>query len=217
MKEFRNQIFTTATALLVFSMVGAAMLSGTFQLTRPAIEQSERAAKLKLIAETLPSDGFDNDLVQDARPLPVDALLGLKYPGQAYVARRHGQPVAVVLEAAAPDGYAGEIRFLVGILADGSVAGVRVTGHRETPGLGDYIEVGKSPWIREFDGKSLGNPHPVDWKVKKDGGRFDYMAGATITPRAMIKAVRKALEYFQAHREALLPSPKGRTSETEKP
>jgi electron transport complex protein RnfG len=95
---------------------------------------------------------------------------------------------------------------------------VRVTGHRETPGLGDYIEIGKSPWIHEFDGKSLDNPHPVEWKVKKDGGRFDYMAGATITPRAMVKAVRKALEYFQAHRNQLLPSPSGRGGEpAEKP
>jgi electron transport complex protein RnfG len=218
MREFRNQITTTAMALLGFSVVGAAMLSGTFQLTRPAIEQSERAAKLKLIAETLPAGAFDNDLVRDARPLPAAPLLGLKRPGEAYVARRHGSPVAVVLEAVAPDGYAGEIRFLVGILADGSVSGVRVTGHRETPGLGDYIEIGKSPWIHEFDGKALGNPHPVDWKVKKDGGRFDYMAGATITPRAMVKAVRKALEYFQAHRDELMPpSPAGRGDEPEKP
>lgn len=202
-----NPIFLTASSLLVFSMVGAAMLSSTFQLTRPAIEQSERAAKLKLITETLPAGSFDNDLVQDSRPLPADPLLGLKRPGEAYVATRHGSPVAVVLEAIAPDGYSGEIRFLVGVLADGSVSGVRVTSHRETPGLGDYIEVGKSPWIHEFDGKSLGNPHPVDWKVRKDGGRFDYMAGATITPRAMVKAVRKALEYFQGHRDALLAVP----------
>lgn len=207
MIEFRNQILATASALLVFSVLGAALLSGTFQLTRPAIEQSERQAKLKLIAQTLPAGSFDNDLVKEARPLPADPLLGLKYPAQVYLASRLGQPVAVVMEAAAPDGYAGEIRFLVGILPDGRVSGVRVTGHRETPGLGDYIEIGKSAWIREFDGKSLGNPHPVEWKVRKDGGRFDYMAGATITPRAMIKAVRKALEYFQTHRDELLAVP----------
>jgi len=207
MIELRNQVLATATALLVFSMLGAALLSGTFLATRPAIERSEREAKMKLIAQTLPADGFDNDPVRDEVPLPVEPLLGLKYPGQAYVAKRHGQPVAVVLEAAAPDGYAGEIRFLIGILSDGTISGVRVTGHRETPGLGDYIETGKSAWIRGFDGKSLGNPQPVDWKVRKDGGRFDYMAGATITPRAMIKAVRKALEYFQAHQAVLLATP----------
>lgn len=207
MIEFRNNILTTASALLIFSVAGAALLSGTFQLTRPAIERSELEAKTKLIAQTLPPGSFDNNLVKDARPLPIDPLLGQKHPGQAYPASRQGQPVAVVLEAAAPDGYSGEIRFLVGILADGSVAGVRVTGHRETPGLGDYIEVDKSPWIHEFDGRSLTNPQPVYWKVRKDGGRFDYMAGATITPRAMVKAVKKSLEYFQAHRAELLAAP----------
>lgn len=207
MIEFRNQILTTASALLAFSVVGAAMLSGTFQVTRPAIEKSERDAKMRLIAETLPPGSFDNDLVKEAKPLPADPLLGLKHPGQAYPASLHGQAAAVVLEAAAPDGYSGEIRFLIGILPDGRISGVRVTGHRETPGLGDYIEVGKSPWIHVFDGKSLDNPQPHEWKVKKDAGRFDYMAGATITPRAMIKAVKKALEYFHAHRAELLAVP----------
>lgn len=207
MIEFRNQILLTTAALVVFSAVGATLLSGTFQVTYPTIEKSERAARMKLIAETLPPGSFDNDLVKDGRPLPVDPLLGNKRPGLFYPARLNGQPAAVVLEATAPDGYSGEIRFLIGILPDGTVAGVRVTGHRETPGLGDYIEIGKSPWIREFDRKSLTNPQPVDWKVKKDGGRFDYMTGATITPRAMVKAVRKALEYFGAHRDALLAVP----------
>ncbi len=207
MIEFRNQILITAAALVVFSAVGATLLSGTFQVTHPAIEQSERAARMRLIAETLPPGSFDNDLVKDGRPLPVDPLLGNKRPGLFYPARLAGKPAAVVLEAAAPDGYSGEIRFLIGILPDGTVTGVRVTGHRETPGLGDYIEIGKSAWIHEFDRKSLTNPQPVDWKVKKDGGRFDYMTGATITPRAMVKAVRKALEYFGAHRDALLAAP----------
>ncbi|MDD3528450.1 MAG: electron transport complex subunit RsxG [Gallionellaceae bacterium] len=208
MIEFRNRILVTASALLAFAMFGAALLSGTFQLTRPAIEQSERAAKMKLIAQVLPPDGFDNDLIRAARPLPADPLLGLRHPGEAYLAMRHGQPVAVVLEAAAPDGYSGEIRFLVGIRPDGTVAGVRVTSHHETPGLGDYIEIGKSPWVRVFDGKSLADPQPVNWKVRKDGGLFDYMAGATITPRALVKAVRRTLEYFQAHRNELLATTK---------
>lgn len=204
MTSLPRHILATAATLVAFSAVGASLLTGTFTLTLPSIERSEREAKLKLITETLPAGGFDNDPVQDARPLAVDPLLGLKRPGQAYVARRQGEPVAVTLEAVAPDGYSGEIRLLVGILADGRVAGVRVTAHRETPGLGDYIEIAKSNWIRGFDGKSLADPQPADWKVRKDGGRFDYMAGATITPRAMVKAVRKALEYFQAHRAELL-------------
>jgi electron transport complex protein RnfG len=200
---------STGLALLVFSVVGAGLLSGTFTLTHPAIEQSEQADKRLLVNQTLPAGSHDNDLVRDARPLAADPLLGLKRPGLAYPARKDGQTVAVVLEAAAPDGYSGEIRLLVGILADGRVAGVRVTAHKETPGLGDYIDLARSTWVRQFDGKSLADPVPERWKVKKDGGQYDYRAGATVTPRAIVKAVRKALEYFAAHRSALLAPAEG--------
>ena len=199
-----RDILSTGAVLLTFSVAGAALLSGTFSLTHPAIERSEQAEKRVLVAQTLPSDSFDNDLIRDARPLPADALLGLKRPGLFYPASKSGQVNAVVLEAVAPDGYSGEIRLLIGILADGRVAGVRVTAHRETPGLGDYIELARSPWIKQFEQLSLDTVPPGQWKVRKDGGRFDYRAGATITPRAVIKAVHKALEYFAAHRTELL-------------
>lgn len=202
-----RETLSTALTLLVFSVVGAGLLSGAFTLTRPAIEASELAEKLALISQTLPPGSFDNDLVGEARPLPVDALLGLKRPGLAYVARKAGKATAVVLEAAAPDGYAGEIRLLVGIHADGRIAGVRVTAHRETPGLGDYIEIAKNRWITQFDGHSLADTPAEQWKVRKDGGRFDSMAGATITPRAVVKAVKSALDYFARHRAAFAAPP----------
>ncbi len=195
----------TALALLVFAVIGAALLSGTFSMTQPTIQRSVEAAKLKLIAQTLPANAFDNNPVADAVPLMPHPLLGLKRAGHAYPAYQGGQPAAVALEIAAPDGYSGEIKLLVGIRADGSISGVRVTEHRETPGLGDYIELGKSPWIRQFEGISLATRKPDQWKVRKDGGAFDSMAGATITPRAVVKAVGKSLEYFEAHRDALLP------------
>ncbi len=199
-----RETLSTALTLLVFSVVGAGLLSGAYTLTRPAIEITEQAEKLALISQTLPPGSFDNDLVGDARPLPVDALLGLKRPGLSYVARKEGNTTAVVLEAVAPDGYAGEIRLLVGIHADGRIAGVRVTTHRETPGLGDYIEIAKNQWITQFDGRSLADTPVERWQVRKDGGRFDSMAGATITPRAVVKATRKTLEYFAVHRKTLL-------------
>ncbi len=202
-----RETVTTALTLLIFAVLGAALLSGTFDLTFPSISASEQARKLERVAETLPAGSFDNDLVRDARPLPVDPLLGLRHPGQAYLALKNGVPVAVVLEIAAPDGYAGEIRLLVGIQSDGRITGVRVTAHKETPGLGDYIEARKSRWIHVFDGRRLGAPVDALWKVRKDGGQFDYLAGATITPRAVIKAVHKALRYFEAHREELLSPP----------
>ena len=199
-----RESLSTGLALLLFAVVGAGLLSGTFGLTRPSIQRSEEADKLRLVAQTLPAGSYDNDLIRDARPLPADALLGLKRPGLAYPARRGGEAAAVVLEAVAPDGYSGEIRLLVGILADGRIAGVRVVAHKETPGLGDYIDILRSDWIRQFDGRGLADPIPEQWKVKKDGGRFDYRAGATITPRAVVKATRKALEYFAANRDELL-------------
>ena len=116
----------------------------------------------------------------------------------------------MVLEAVAPDGYSGDIALLIGIDADGNVTGVRVTAHRETPGLGDYIDRAKSAWIDQFAGKSLTNPEPKHWKVTKDGGVFDARAGATITPRAVVKAVRSALDYFARHRAAFRRAPAAR-------
>ncbi|MCU0841073.1 MAG: electron transport complex subunit RsxG [Thiobacillaceae bacterium] len=199
-----RETVTTALTLLVFAVLGAGLLSGVFGLTQPRIAASEQAEKLARIAQTLAPGSFDNDLVRDARPLPVDPLLGLRHPGQSYLATRQGEPVAVILEAVAPDGYAGEIHLLVGIGVDGRIAGVRVTSHKETPGLGDYIDINKGTWIRGFDGRGLGDPPDALWKVRKDGGRFDYMAGATITPRAIVKAVHKALRYFETHRTQLL-------------
>jgi electron transport complex protein RnfG len=208
-KAILRDTSTTALALLAFAVAGTTLLSATFTLTHPAIERTEREAKLRLVAQTLPPGSFDNDLIRETRPLPADPQLGLKRDGVAYVATRAGQPVAVVLEAVAPDGYAGEIKLLVGVFADGRVSGVRVAAHKETPGLGDYIEIARSDWIRQFDGRSLTAPAADGWRVRKDGGRFDYMAGATITPRAVVKAVHKALEYFARHQGELLAPPKG--------
>ena len=207
LRETLRETASTAFTLLLFAVVCAALLAGAYLATRPAIEHSEQAEKRALLIQVLPPGGFDNDLVQAARALPVDRLLGLKRPGQAYVARRGATAVAVVLEAVAPDGYAGEIRLLVGITADGALTGVRVTAHKETPGLGDYIEVAKNDWILQFDGKRLDAPATEGWKVRKDGGQFDAYAGATITPRAVVKAVHSALRYFAAHRDTLLAAP----------
>jgi electron transport complex protein RnfG len=114
----------------------------------------------------------------------------------------------MVLEALAPDGYSGDIKLLVAVSTNGELVGVRVLAHKETPGLGDYIDIGHSDWIRKnFDGQSLAKTPDDGWRVKKDGGRFDYMAGATITPRAVVKAVHKALKYFVAHRDELFAAP----------
>ena len=183
----------------IFTVGGVTLLQ---QFTAERIQASERAAQLRALNEILPRDSYDNQLL-DSSVLVQDPLLGTRQPMPAYVAMKNGQPSAVILQAIAPDGYSGAIHLLIGIQADGRLAGVRVLGHRETPGLGDKIELAKSAWIRNFDGKSLSNPSEDGWAVKKDRGEFDQFAGATITPRAVVKAVHKALQYFDANQEQL--------------
>jgi electron transport complex protein RnfG len=199
--------FHTALNLLFFSVVGTSILALTYMQTHDRIAQSEEAEKLKLISQIVPHTLFDNDIVKDTISIAPDALLGNDDATTAYIARLQQQPSALVLETVAPDGYSGKIFMLVAIHTDGEVAGVRVVAHRETPGLGDYIEIAKSNWIKGFDGTSQARYKDSDWKVKKDGGQFDYMAGATITPRAVVKAVHKTLQYFAQHRDALLAVP----------
>lgn len=203
MKEMSRGTLLAAINLLVFTVVCTAMLAFTYSETRAPIAKSEEQEKLKLITQLLPPDLFDNNVVRDALPLKADTLLGTTDDSLAYRARLKGKPSAVVLEATAPDGYSGKIFLLVAVKASGEIAGVRVVSHRETPGLGDYIDLGKSNWIRNFDGASQTRYKDPDWKVKKDGGQFDYMAGATITPRAVVKAVHKALQYFEQNRDQL--------------
>src|SRR5690606_4959952 len=120
-------------------------------------------------------------------------MLGTTQPVTVYRAFRGGEPVAALFNSVAPDGYSGEIRLLVGVRVDGSLSGVRVLSHKETPGLGDPIEVRHSDWITRFSGLSLENPPFERWKVRRDGGDFDQFTGATITPRAVVKATRNTL------------------------
>ena len=197
------QPLRTAVILLAFAMVGTALLALTYQVTRGAIARQEKKAKLALIGQILPAASYDNDILHDTLTLPPARLLGADAPTIAYRARLHGKPAAVVLEAIAPNGYGGKIDLLVAVKANGVINGVRVVSDHETPGLGDYIEIAKSDWIKVFDGASLAKYHSEDWQVKKDGGQFDYMAGATISPRAVVKAVHNALRYFTQNRAKL--------------
>ena len=190
----------TALNLLVFAVIGTALLALTYMATHDPIARSEEKEKLKLVSQIVPDGSFDNDIIKDNTELPADELLGNDETSIAYIGRLKSEPSIAVLQVVAPDGYAGRISLIVSIRSDGRLGGVRVVAHKETPGLGDYIEIAKNKWITIFNGKSLDDPKDSDWKVKKDGGAFDYMAGATITPRAVVKAVHKALQYFAANR-----------------
>lgn len=204
----------TAVILFVFVIVFTGLLSGAYLWTRPAIEASAEEERMKLIDDVLPRGAYDNNLLRDTVRIPPSPLLGLEEASTVYRARRGNEIVALVLEATAPDGYSGKIRLLLAVGADGTLSGVRVTQHRETPGLGDYIEPKKDknkarPWITQFNGLSLATVGEREWRVKKDGGRFDSMAGATVTPRAVVKAVHKTLTYVEQERVRLFAPPEG--------
>jgi electron transport complex protein RnfG len=203
MKRIARSSLQTAVNLVFFAIIGTAILSATYHLTHDTIVATVEQAKLKLVSQLLPPGAYDNDIMQDIHTVAADAMLGTEEATQAHIARRDGQPVAVVLEAVAPDGYSGKIALIMAIHPDGTLGGVRVVNHNETPGLGDYIDIAKHDWIKTFDGRSRTLFKDELWKVRKDGGMFDYMAGATVTPRAVIKAVNRALQYFEAHRDEL--------------
>ncbi|MCX7627091.1 MAG: electron transport complex subunit RsxG [Methylophilaceae bacterium] len=207
-ESITRHALATAAIMTGFSLLATVMLVSMHFATRAPIAESEREAKLRLLEQVLPHSLYDNDLLQDSVRIAPGGELGNRDHTLAYRARLEGAVSAVILEATAPDGYSGDIRLLVAIRADGTLAGVRVLAHKETPGLGDYIDIAHSDWIRQnFDGQSLAKTPDDAWKVKKDGGQFDYMAGATITPRAVVKAVHKTLKYFDAHRQELLAAP----------
>ncbi len=188
-----------------FALATTAVLALTAEFTKERIAKAEREAQQTALFELVPRDRHDNDILGEIIEIPQSAWegLGLKKGGEIYVARHVGDKVAVIIPAVAPDGYSGDIHLIVGVNADGTIAGVRILHHRETPGLGDKIELKKASWILAFNGKSLQAPTPDQWKVKKDGGQFDQFAGATITPRAVVNQVRKVLEYVDAHRDEL--------------
>lgn len=202
----KSPVTSNAVLLAGFALVTALLLAGTHIGTREQIALSERQAAEKALLEIIPEQRHSNDLLADTLPVSPDywQQLGLANGGDIHVARQHKRVEAVIVPAVAADGYSGDISLIVGINRDGSVAGVRVLDHRETPGLGDKIDLKKSDWILGFNGKSLLNPAPEQWQVKKDGGVFDQLTGATITPRAVVRQVQETLDYFMQERERIL-------------
>lgn len=192
-------VLVSALFLFLFAVVGSGLVAYTHDVTAERISDNERRALLKSLNELVPEDRYDNDIFTDILYVHNKELLGTDEPVPVYRARKKGWPVAAVLAPVAPDGYNGDIRLLVAINLDGTLAGVRVVQHHETPGLGDSIETSNSDWILGFTGKSLNKPGKDGWKVKRDGGEFDQFTGATITPRAVVKAVHNALLYYRMH------------------
>ena len=210
MKETPRESLRSGVQLALAALLATGLLVGTHALTRERIVQAEHRVQMAALAIVIPPDRYDNDLVDDSIVVAAEAWLG-QASSTVHRARLRGEDAALVLSVVAPNGYAGDIELLVAVDRSGRVLGVRVSKHRETPGLGDDIEAGRSDWITRFTGKSLDDPDNAHWAVRKDGGHFDQFAGATVTPRAVVAAVKRCLEFVARHGDALYAAPAGAT------
>ena len=202
MNVFRNMVIS-AVLLAMFAVAGTFFVSYTFDGTIDRINENKRLALLKAFHVLISPSAHDNDIFTDIISVQNKELLGSNKPINVYRARKNNEPVAVIINSIAPDGYSGNIELLVAINVNGTLAGARVVHHKETPGLGDAIEENRSDWITKFEHLSLTNPDKKGWAVKRDGGEFDQFTGATITPRAIVKAVYNTLRYYKENRESL--------------
>jgi len=201
--KIKSPILRSALLLMLFALVGTLLVSVSHYQTRDQIRINERLALLRSMNELLPADQYDNELLTDTVALRSQYLLGSDKAITFYRARKQGKPLVVLFTPIAVDGYSGSIKFLIAITYQGRVLGVRIISHTETPGLGDKIEQSRSNWVTHFSNKSLGNPDAIGWAVQRDGGDFPQLTGATITPRAIVKAIYKSLVFFKSHRDEL--------------
>lgn len=207
MNNERDSMRKNSLTLGAVALITATLLATTYHGTKDKIETAQRELEQKTLLEIIPVEQHSNDLLLDTEEIPEHfwPTLGLPKGGKVHIARdENGAPSAVIFPTIAPDGYSGKIKMIIGLNIDGSIAGVRITEHGETPGLGDKVDLAKSNWVLDFDDKSLGNPPLSRWAVKKDGGDFDQFTGATITPRAVINQISRALRYFQEDKDRLI-------------
>ncbi|MDF1832676.1 MAG: electron transport complex subunit RsxG [Porticoccaceae bacterium] len=190
----------------LFALITSLLLAGTHLATKDKIADSQRRAAQKALLEIIPEERHDNDILTDTLSIPQHywSTLGLEKGGELHLARKNGKVIALIVPTVAPDGYSGAIEMIVGINLDGKIAGVRILNHNETPGLGDKVDLKKSPWVLSFDGRSIGSPPAERWKVKKDKGDFDQFTGATITPRAIVAQVARTLLYLSEDKNRIL-------------
>lgn len=207
MSSTSHRVIRSSVLLGLIALLGTALLAGVNELTHERILEQEKRRVLQQLNAIVPTALYNNDLLEDV--IEIKDEVSFRHPAAVtvYRARMDDQPVAVMMLVTAPDGYNGDIRLLAGIDAGGTVLGVRVVSHRETPGLGDPIEAEKSDWILGFANKSLRNPETGGWAVKRDGGQFDQFTGATISPRAVVRTIHNTLLYFAANRQMLFETP----------
>lgn len=212
MASSKQRTLRAIASVTAIAVSAAVLVTGSYEISYERIEENHQARLLRTLHQVLDPASHDNELTQNRRAVRDLKLLGSSEPMDVFIATREGRPIAALISSVAPRGYSGPIHLLTGIAADGTVTGVRVTSHSETPGLGDVIEIEKSGWILSFDGTSLLSPPLDGWAAGQDGGQFDAITGATVTPRAVIDGVKNTLLYFQRHKDTLFTEPSGSSS-----
>ncbi|MCZ8500557.1 electron transport complex subunit RsxG [Vibrio lentus] len=201
-----NAIKKNGLVLAIFACASTGLVAVTHYLTKDQIKQQEQAQLLSVLNQVIPHALHDNELFSACTLVQAEEL-GTEQAMPTYIAKLNGEPSAIAIEAIAPDGYNGAIKVIVGMKIDGTILGTRVLSHQETPGLGDKIDLRVSDWILSFAGKQVTDSNLDRWKVRKDGGDFDQFTGATITPRAVVKSVKQAVQYVNQNNQALLAQP----------
>ena len=196
-------ILRSSLTLAAIAAICSALVAGTYALTADRIAANEKALLEQSLQPALAGLFYDSDVTESRLVLQPPHGLPGNDPAVIYRVFSGNEPVAALFAVTARDGYSGPIRILVGVGIDGTITGVRILNHRETPGLGDKIESARSDWVFQFDGRRMGDPVAAGWAITGDGGEFDQLTGASITPRAVIKAIRDTLIYFDANREAV--------------
>lgn len=196
-------VMRSGVTLAAIATICTALVAFTYDLTRERIAANEQAWLEQSLLPALAGLTFDNRIIESKTTIPAPHELPGTEDALVYRAWAGGAPVAALFVVNARDGYSGPIRLLIGIDTQGRVSGVDVLSHRETPGLGDLVESSKSSWLQQFDGRSLGDPVASGWAIRRDGGDFDQLTGASVTPRAIVKAVRQTLEYVAANRDSV--------------
>jgi electron transport complex protein RnfG len=206
-----TSVIRSGVTLAVIGAICTALVALTYQSTAQRIEDNEKAWLERSLQPALSGLFFDSGVTESKIILPPPHGLPGSDAAIVYRVYAESEPVAALFVVSARDGYAGPIRILVGIDTAGQVTGVHVLEHRETPGLGDRVESGKSDWVQQFNGRSLLEPEPAGWRIKSDGGQFDQLTGASVTPRAIIKAVKETLLYFDLHTDEIFANPPSET------
>jgi electron transport complex protein RnfG len=207
MRMAKVAILRSGATLAAIAAVCTALVAFTYQLTDERIAANEQAWLEQNLQPALSGLSYDGRIGDSKVTIPSPHGLPGTEDALAYRIRAGGKPVAALFVVSARDGYAGPIRLLVGVHMDGRVTGIHVLEHRETPGLGDLVEASKSDWVQQFKGRAIGDPVAAGWAIRSDGGTFDQLTGASVTPRAIVKAVHQTLEYFAANRETLFALP----------